>query len=221
MRWFWFLLHRLLPVAIVAAITLGMRSWLTPWAAWTATTACGAGLATLGALVVRSTRVGERSWRNRLAGHLLPWGHRFGGGRLPGIVAGCVVTWAALAGGILLGTDAWCAAEPVARSSQAPAGTGTGPTPWLVLAWLVDGTGLLYLLGLLRKHYNPGSRVTRSQARVVGAVSAILLGSVALHFTGQDGLALLVAGGPPLLLGSGFTLFAATILLSGRNHRWN
>jgi hypothetical protein len=72
MRWFWFAFYRLLPVAVVVAVTLGMQAVTSPWLAWLATIGVGALLAVLGALVLRTTKVGELTWKSRLAGHLLP-----------------------------------------------------------------------------------------------------------------------------------------------------
>jgi hypothetical protein len=78
MRWFWFAFYRLLPVAIVVAVTLGMRAVMSPWLAWLATIGGGALLAVVGALVLRTTKVGDMTWKNTLAGHLLPWGYHLG-----------------------------------------------------------------------------------------------------------------------------------------------
>jgi len=33
MRWFWFAFYRLLPVAVVVAVTFGMRAVMSPWLA--------------------------------------------------------------------------------------------------------------------------------------------------------------------------------------------
>ena len=217
MRWFWFAFYRLLPFAVVVAVTLGMRAVMSPWLAWLATIGVGALLAVLGALVLRTTKVGELTWKNRLAGHLLPWGYHLGGGSLPGLVLGCVVVWAAVAAAVLLASAPGAA---VAAPNQ-PAAATVGASPWLLLAWIVDGAFLLWMVGQLRKHYQPGTSVTRSQGKLVLTVAAMLVGSVVLHLLGRPGFALLVVGGPVLVVGGGYALFLGVILLFGRNMRWN
>lgn len=217
MRWFWFAFFRLLPVAVVVAVTLGMRAMLSPWYAFAATTAAGATFAALGALVLRATRVGEVTWRNRLAGFLLPWGYFLGRGQLPGIVLGCVLVWAALAGAVLLGHGV----QPAAPIGAQPANVAPGLSWWLLIAWIVDGACLIYMIGMLRKHFVPASQVTRTQGKLVLLLVAMLAGSIALHLGGNGGLALTVAGGPTLLVGGGYGLFLGFILVFGRNMRWN
>lgn len=215
MRWSWYVVFRLLPVAVVVAISLGLRGCLPAWLAWLATTACGAAFAGCGAWLLRSTQVGERIWRNRVAGLLLPWGYTFGRGRLSWIVLGCIGMWAALAAACQVGWTA-CTTPAAPKVDNGPSAG-----PWLWLAWCVDGAALLYLVGLLRKHYAPGSRVTRAQGRVVAVAVAILVVSLALHLGGLQWLALCVAGGPPLALGSLFAVYLGVILLCSRNTRWN
>jgi hypothetical protein len=217
MRWFWFAFYRLLPVAVVVAVTLGMQAVTSPWLAWLATIGVGALLAVLGALVLRTTKVGELTWKNTLAGHLLPWGYHVGGGTLPGLVLGCVAVWAAVAAAVLLaGAPGAAGAAP-----NQPAAASTGASPWLLLAWIVDGAFLFWMGGQLRKYYQPGTSVTRTQRKLVLVVAAMLAVSVVLHQLGHPGVALLVAGGPTLLVGGGYALFLGVILLFGRNTRWN
>lgn len=217
MRWFWFTFYRLLRVAAVVALTLAMRTVLSPWLAWLATVGIGAVLAVLGALVLRTVEVGERSWKNRLAGHLLPWGYHLGGGSLPGLVLGCIGVWAGLVAAVLLSSAPVAAVVAPNQPAAAPAGT----SPWLVLAWIVVGAFLLWMIGQLRRFYQPGSSVTRSQGKLVLVVAAMLVGSVALYLFGHPGLAMVVVGGPTLVVGGGYALFIGFILLFGRNMRWN
>lgn len=217
MRWFWFAFYRLLPVAVVVAVTFGMRAVLSPWLAWLATIGVGALLAVLGALVLRTTKVGELTWKNTLAGHLLPWGYHLGGGSLPGLVLGCVAVWAALAAVVLLGS----APTGAVGGPNQPAAAASGASLWLVLAWIVAGAFLLWMGGQLRRYYQPGSSVTRAQTKLVLTVAAMLVGSVVLHLLGHSGFALLVLGGPILVVGGGYALFLGVMLTFGRNTRWN
>jgi hypothetical protein len=222
MRWFWFAFFRLLPVAVVVAVTLAMRAALSPWLAWLATFGVGALLAALGALVLRTTKVGELTWKNRLAGHLLPWGYHIGGGSLLGIVLGCVVAWAALAGAVLVSSaPALAPDQATAAAANQPAAASASTSPWLLLAWVLAGAFSLWLFGQLRKFHQPGSSVTRSQGRLLLVVAALLVGSVVLHRLGHSEIALLVVGGPMLVVGGGYGLFLGAILVFGRNARWN
>lgn len=222
MRWFWFAFFRLLPVAIVVAVATGFARVMPLTAAWACTAAVGAACAVTGALVLRSAQVGQISWRNRVAGLLLPWGYVLGRGKLLGIVIACTAIWSALAAAVLLSL---VAPEAMPNAGAAPVPTGpaaTGaPGPWLLLAWIVDGACLCYLLGTLTKYFAPHAQVTRTQLKLVLVLVVMIAGSVVLHLTGHGGLALLVAGGPVAVIGGGYGLFLAVILLFGRNVRWN
>lgn len=220
MRWFWFALFRLLPAAVVVAIATGLARVLPLLAAWATTTAIGGALAVTGALLLRSAQVGQIGWRNRVAGLLLPWGYVLGRGKLPGIVISCTAIWSALAAAVLLSfVDPGVAAPAVPAPAPAAAGGASGP--WLLLAWIVDGACLCYLLGMLTKYFAPHAQVTRTQLKLVLVLVVMIAGSVVLHLAGHAGLALLVGGGPVLLIGGGYGLFLGVILLFGRNVRWN
>jgi len=222
MRRFWFAFFRLLPVAIVVAVATGFARVLPLMAAWACTTAVGAACAVTGALVLRSAKTNQITWRNRVAGLLLPWGYVLGRGQLPGIVLSCTVIWSALAAGVLLSFYVPAVPSPAPASplpgQPAPAGFAG---PWLLLAWIVDGACLCYLLAMLRKYFAMGSQVTRTQLKLVLVLVVMLVGSVVLHLAGHGGLGLLVAGGPVAVIGGGYGLFLAVILLFGRNVRWN
>lgn len=222
MRWFWFALFRLLPAAVVVAIATGLARVLPLLGAWATTTAIGGALAVTGALVLRSARVGQITWRNRVAGLLLPWGYVLGRGKLPGIVLACTAIWSALAAAVLLSL-AGTAVVPNAGAAPTPVAPANGgsSSPWLLLAWIVDGACLLYLLGMLTKYFAPHAQVTRSQLKLVLVLVVMIVGSIVLHLAGYAGPALLVAGGPVALVGGAYGLFLGVILLFGRNVRWN
>lgn len=220
MRWFWFSFYRLLPAAVVVAIATGLARVMPLLAAWASTTAIGGALAGTGALLLRSARVGQITWRNRVAGLLLPWGYVLGRGKLPGIVLACTAIWSALAGAVLLNLAEPAAVVPAVPTPAAPVANAANG-PWLLLAWIVTGVCLCYLLGLLTKHFEPRSQATRTVLKLVLVLVVMIVGSVVLHLTGNSGLALLVAGGPTLLVGGGYGLFLVAILLLGRNVRWN
>ncbi|MBL8738657.1 MAG: hypothetical protein JNL12_19670 [Planctomycetes bacterium] len=220
MRWFWFVFYRVLPVAVVVALATGLARLMPLLAAWASTTAIGAAFAGTGALLLRSAQVGTVTWRNRVAGFLLPWGYVLGRGKLPGIVLACTAIWSALAAAVLLSLAEPAPVAPTVPAPAAPVANASS-VPWLLLAWIVTGVCLCYLLGLLTKHFEPRSQATRTVLKLVLVLVLMIAGSVVLHLTGNSGLALLVAGGPPLLIGGGYGLFLVFILLMGRNARWN
>lgn len=220
MRWFWFALFRLLPAAVVVAIATGFALLMPLLAAWATTTAIGGALAVTGAMLLRSAQVGQITWRNRAAGFLLPWGYVLGRGKLPGIVIACTAIWSALAAAVLLSLVE-TANVPSPTPVVAPVAAAGASTPWLLLAWIVDGACLCYLLGTLTKYFAPHAQVTRTQLKLVLVLVTMLAGSVVLHLAGHTWLALLVAGGPVALVGGAYGLFLGVILLFGRNVRWN
>lgn len=220
MRWIRYALFRLLPVAEVFLVARGLAATMPLLLAWAVATAIGAVLAVLGALLLRSSVVGQITWRNRVAGLLLPWGDVLGRGKLPGIVLACTAIWSALAAAVLLSLAEPAAVMPTTPSPTAP-GASASSVPWLLLAWIVDGACLCYLLGTLTKYFAPHAQVTRAQLKLVLVLVVMIVGSVVLQQTGNGGLALLVAGGPTLLVGGGYGLFVVFIVLMGRNARWN
>ncbi|MBL9078439.1 MAG: hypothetical protein JNL08_13095 [Planctomycetes bacterium] len=217
MFWVRYLFYRSLPFAAVIGLTLGLRSVLNPWLALLVAAVVGLALAGLGALLLRTARVGEVTWRNRAAGMLLPWGFLFCRAGLPGMVVGSSLVWTALAGVVLLGH----APAPAAPSPAQPVAGAAGVSWWLVAAWILNGACLLYTVSVLIKNWAPGVTSNRSLVKVVGVLALLLVGSIVLHLNGFGMPALLVAAGPTLGVGGVYLLFVAAMVLFGRNARWN
>ena len=95
---------------------------------------------------------------------------------------------------------------------------------FLAVAWVIDGGALLWIAGLLATSTN-----TAQMMRSLGPVAAVLIGmlasSVALVTMTESAkaawLAVLIAGGPPLVLGGAYGLFIVVMLTAGKNARWN
>lgn len=178
-------------------------------------------LSGVGAWLLQRSKVGEVTWRNRIAAWLLPYGYKLARGRLPGIAAVSAVVFAAIAGAVIL-------AMALAATGQVPVAAGvaggTAPTTgmsWLlVVAWLVDGGALLHLLSTLSQ-LPAGSSPARTLWKLVTVVVLLLVGSVVLLLAGHADAALWVAGGPPLGIGVCYGLFVLLLVTAGRNARWN
>jgi hypothetical protein len=113
-------------------------------------------------------------------------------------------------------------------SAASAASGGTTPTAtsgvWatlLFVSWVIDGAALFYVLSAVARNFSPASREARSLFTVAAVIVAIILGSVLLYRAGHTGLAIALAGGPPLLLGLVAGGMVLVILLLGRKVRWN
>ncbi|QEL16379.1 hypothetical protein [Limnoglobus roseus] len=166
------------------------------------------GACALGAALLRTSRVGEITWRNRAAGYLIPWGWRLSRGRLWVAAVFSWVTWMAVGGAAF-------AMRPGAMTEPST----TGVRAALFAAWVIDAAALVYVLGTIWQA-TPGSRV-RSLWKLVTVITAVLGASVGLYVTGRPTEALMFGGGPPLAVGGGMGLFVLTVLIFGRNTRWN
>lgn len=211
--------------AFLIALPLATGYWLlevlSPWLAVATAAAIALGTAGLGALLLRTTTVGTITWRNYVAGWLLPWGYFLGRGQLRGIAAVCATIWTLLATSSIVARATSVA--PVAALPATAAATPTTSTmPWLlVLAWVVCGAAVLYLLKTVLTAFGPGTRASMSLWRIIAVIAALIASSVGLHLFGHTGLATLVAGGPPLLVGGFFGLWMLAMIVFGRNARWN
>ncbi len=202
------LLLRPLPLLLPIASSWWLARTLGPWQAVLASAVLAAALVAVGVLLLRSTRVGELTWRNRTAGLLLPWGYRFGG-QLPTIAGTSWLVWTLLAAATALSTHS-VGRDPV-TATTAPA-TG-GLSVLLLLAWIANGGLLLYTLG-----HRGGSRSLRKFQTLL---ALMLAASIALQCAGYTGFATLLAGGPPLALGLVYGGYVGLLLIVGRNARWN
>lgn len=172
----------------------------------------------IGAALLRSSTVGKLTWKNRLAGFLVPWGWMLARGQLWRGVTASGIVWVMLGG---VGTFlAW---SPVSMPIAATPNTtlSTVLTALLALAWVVDGGAILYLVSTVVKNFTPGSKPSRPILKILAFCIVILIGSIVLHLTGHSYLALFVAAGPPFAAASVMGLYLLAILLAGKNLRWN
>jgi hypothetical protein len=172
------------------------------WAA-AAACACGAGTALLA-----TSALGRVTWRNRVAGYLIPWGWRLNRGRLWPVP---IISWAVW---VAVG-----AAALVLRPGPADDEPGVGPRIALFAAWVADAAALLYVAGTIRQA-TPGGRV-RSLWELAAVIALVIAGSVVLYLSGLPTAALLVGGGPPAVLGGCAAVVVLLVVTLGRNARWN
>lgn len=187
-----------------AAAAYGLAGELGPWpailtCASTAVVAC-----VIGAMLLRTSAIGQVTWRNRLVGYLIPWGWRLNRGRLWPVAVISWVVWTAV-----------CGAAVLLRSGQPSLGMRAA----LLAAWLIDAAALAHLLGTIVQA-TPGSRVC-SVWKLVVVITGVLGASVGLYAAGQTTAALIVGGGPPAVIGSAFGLVLLLLATVGRNTRWN
>ena len=161
--------------------------------------ACG-----IGTLLLRTSQVSQVTWRNRLAGYLIPWGWRLNRGLLWPIPVISWVVWMAIG-----------AAAMLLRSGSESVVLRLA----LFAAWVVDASCVVFLLGSLLQS-SPGSRVAAVWKLLVFVVTLPVV-SIALYLGGLTMAALAVGGGPPLVVGAAFGLFTLVLLTLGRNARWN
>ncbi len=218
-----YLVHYLrLAIVIALPVAIGrlLLDSMSPWAAVGVAAAIAVASSALGALLLKTATVGRITWRNYVGGWLLPWGYMLGRGRLAGIAAVSAAVWTLLAASAILATASATGAAPPGPVATVPAAAAT--TPWLlVLAWIVNGGALLYVVSLLSKNYSPTSSAARPLRRAIGVLTVLLVASIVMHACGYTTLATWVAGGPLLVLGTFYGLWIALLLILGRNARWN
>lgn len=188
----------------------GLLLWALGWAVL-----CG-----VGTWLLLTSTTGQVTWKNRVAGYLIPWGARLNRGKLWPIPAVSWLAWMAI------GTAAvWLMPhQPAAADDGQGEGgdlSGRLARALLLVAWIVDGAALIYVLGTLSQAGSGSSSHRNTLLKTVAIILVIMGASVILHALGATRLALTVAGTPPLIVGGGFGMFLAAVLLFGRNVRWN
>lgn len=91
----------------------------------------------------------------------------------------------------------------------------------LLVAWVIDGGAFLYILGTLVQNFYWNSTSGRNLLKVEAFILGIVLSSLVLFVNGQTRLAVLIAGGPPVVLGVVCGFFFGLLFLASRNTRWN
>jgi hypothetical protein len=161
--------------------------------------ACG-----IGTVLLRTSRVSQVTWRNRLAGYLIPWGWRLNRGLLWPIPVISWIVWMAIGAAAML---------------LRPGSESLALRLALFTAWVVDASVVVFLLGTLQQS-TAGSRAGSVWKLFVLVVSLPVV-SIGLYIGGLAPAALAVGGGPPLVAGVVFGLFTLVLLTLGRNARWN
>ena len=222
MRVRWIVIRVITVAAAVAAcgwLATGLGAWkaLGVW-----TVVAGALCAAVAFLMQRQTPE-KVTFVNYAAGVVLPWGYRIGRGKLVPIV---VTSWAIWT---LLGI-AVAIAVVGRRGNASPEAVALGGERsrtvmiLLLLSWLIDGAVLLRMIGVVATGTNRSHQL-RSLAVPALVLVAMLASSIALVTMNPRPAAartaLLIAGGPPLLLGVAYAVFVVVMVTAGRNARWN
>jgi hypothetical protein len=187
--------------ALVAMIRTAPSRPLVWWAL-VAAIFCG-----LGTLAIARQPIGQPTAWGRLGSGVVHWGWRAGRGKLwPPVVISWVI-W------VLVGL----AAVGLVRHRD------DGFHQVLILAWAVEVAALFYILGLgLSKQFSTGF-LPPSLLGIAGSLILMVGASAWLASTGTPAakrLALMVAGGPPLIIAVTYGLFLLVTLAVGRG-RWN
>ena len=185
-------------IAVWCALHWGLPMGLAVWSG-VAAALCG-----LGALLLSRQPVGFATASGQLGAAVLRWGYKVGRGQLPGIVVVSWLIWVALGAAVM--------ALTIFRTE--------GLTPWMILAWTIDGVALIYLIGVM------ATRSGRTRSALLIPLSAVLgmIGvSGALWQRGTESAretALLLGGAPIPLLAAGYGLMMAAMMLGGRKGGW-
>ena len=175
------------------------------------------GCSLLGVWLLNQVAEGELSWKNWLAGWLLPWGYRAFPSNLNGIgFVSAVVFFCLFAFGLFLSQGLGTRLRSEPSNWTGPVGT------WLLFgSWVANGLVLLFLLNQFTNYRDlsdgPGIPLVITMT-IVALVIAISCGC---RHLGYPGWALLVSGGPLLTAIVLYGLFVAVILFSGTTTRWN
>lgn len=211
-------MFRIALVIAAAAFCWSLMHWIGRWP-MLGTWAVGMTVACAGAaLLVRTAELGEITWKNRIAGVLLPWGYGLGAGKLPLIAMFSWIGW------VLIGVAV--ASQPGWPSlTRSEPGRPAGAWYWLLYAgWAINAAviGLwVTTLVLSRKvgHAN-GQSLLKPTMLLIVATGA----SIALHVAGYTRSAALVAACPLLVVAVFVGAFIGLIVVAsklGKPVRWN
>jgi|KBSMisStaDraftv2_1062788.scaffolds.fasta_scaffold152257_3 hypothetical protein len=198
------MLRRLAVTVAMAALAVWCAlRWGLPlgFAVWSGLVAALCGF---GALLLSRQPVGVATASGQLGAAILRWGYKVGRGQLPGIVVVSWLIWVALGAAVM--------AVTLFRAEAL--------TPWMILAWTIDGLALIYLIGVMT------TRSGRTRIALLTPLLAVLgmIGlSGALWRAGTESAretALLIGGAPIPLLAAGYGLMMAAMMLGGRKGGW-
>jgi hypothetical protein len=166
------------------------------------------------AVLLRSAPVGAITWRNWLAGYILPWGYDIDGGRLSTIVVASWGLWSYFGASTILLTGLEWPTEPPRETPSASATT--------ILAGAINANGLVAFLCLTRMRRPYSSATYERMLWKIIVILVLVSGAGAwLHHQGQPWLGAGLAAAPLGLCLSIVGLYMATVLMVGRHARWN
>jgi hypothetical protein len=206
------LMRFLYPAALIAlavGICGELAARLNPWVVMAIWADAMAVLCSAAAWGLKNAPMGTITWRNKLAGYLLPWGYKLGRGKLVPMTLAAWVIWVLIGLGTVILT-AW----PAGAAREHPY-----TAVMTFLSWIVLGALAVRQIGLIPTFGSHSGRMSLLQS--VAVVVALLVASAVLWLTGRAGWALLVAGGPIAFVGGGYGLFLGVMLTVGRKARWN
>ena len=190
-----------------AAVLLGLNGPLaTVLLAW----AGGLGLLCIGgAVLVARQPIGIATMGGRIGSCFVRWGFRAGRGRLTPAVLISWLVWTVVGFGLIVATRVW--ADP--------------KTVVMVLTWTVDTLALFYVLGIVLSNWTTGAKVAGSLLVIAAALTAMIAFSAVIWVSAPadaaQTTALMLAGGPLLLLGVGYGLLLSTMVAGGKRANWH
>jgi hypothetical protein len=163
----------------------------------------------LGSWALSSQPVGQATLAGRLGYSIVHWGFRAGNGKLLAAALISSLVWVLVGWAVVLVLHY--------RAEQMHA--------LLVLAWLIDALAFLYVVGLLLARRGASGSFTTPLLAMAGILVGLIAVSLAVSSLGRSSdstrLALIVAGGPPLVISLGYGLFVVVTLAVGSRARWN
>jgi hypothetical protein len=215
---------RLLMLGVTALVCLRLTSVAGPWLAvgiWVAGIGLLCGVV---ACLLRLQPPGRVGAINHISAFVLPWGFSIGRGKLLPIVLTSWFGWALLGAAVIV-LNAHGYGLHGQGSIDAAAYHRSGLMTILLLAsWIIDGAVALRLITVVATRANDNP-MPPGMLRPILAILALLAASITLtvigHTAGQARLALLLTGGPIVVLGGGYGLWLLFMLTVGRKTRWN
>jgi hypothetical protein len=197
-------IRRAILIAVVAGSCYFLAELLGPWLVfliWGTVAAVGCAV---GTVLLRTSKIGQITWKNWVAGYLIPWGWRLNRGQLWPIP---FISWSVW---MVIGMSAVLLQQGGERIEFRIA---------LYASWAAQASALLFILGSIRQA-TPGGR-TRSMWKLVAILSLLIVVSLGLYLNSMPNAALIVAGGPVLVAGVCVGAVLLVFATVGRNARWN
>jgi hypothetical protein len=221
------LMHiRKIPLICAGAwITWLLAARLGPWfglAAWAIVMGV---LCTTIAYILRHGPVGMITWRNRLAGYVIPWGYRLGRGKLAPITIIAWSIWVGIGVATILVFRLNAPGANVAATGASAAASDSGRHPVLgailLATWIFYGAMIVRQLGYIFYQFRTYSSGRRTMIQVTVIMVAIIATTGGLWLAGRHASAVWLAAAPLLIIGAGFGVVILAFLIFGRNMRWN